>query len=139
MNQIIQSRKFERETRRKMIFYLEIEEERLKKLREEEEARQRQGSFVFSNKAILVLCDLMEHYNFGTLVSELYYLSINDFCAAIYYHERGNVRVQYLLRLYTHSFIGISIISMFSTNNVQTLIQPNTTQEHWEFWMRKIY
>ncbi|KAM7531830.1 hypothetical protein LguiB_035240 [Lonicera macranthoides] len=41
-NQIIQSRKFERETRRKMIFYLKVEEERLKKLREEEEVRQRQ-------------------------------------------------------------------------------------------------
>nr|GLL25807.1 eukaryotic translation initiation factor 3 subunit A-like [Ipomoea trifida] len=39
IDQIIQSRKQEREARRKMIFFLRAEEERLNKLREEEEAR----------------------------------------------------------------------------------------------------
>ncbi|CAH9069447.1 unnamed protein product [Cuscuta europaea] len=39
INQIIQARKQEREAKRKMIFFLKSEEERLNKLREEEEAR----------------------------------------------------------------------------------------------------
>ncbi|PIN18403.1 Translation initiation factor 3, subunit a (eIF-3a) [Handroanthus impetiginosus] len=39
INQIIQSRKQEREAKRKMIYFLRSEEERQKKLREEEEAR----------------------------------------------------------------------------------------------------
>ncbi|VFQ85842.1 unnamed protein product [Cuscuta campestris] len=42
INQIIQSRKQEREAKRKMIFFLRTEEERLNKLREEEEARKRE-------------------------------------------------------------------------------------------------
>ncbi|RAL50639.1 hypothetical protein DM860_015786 [Cuscuta australis] len=42
INQIIQSRKQEREAKRKMIFFLRTEEERLSKLREEEEARKRE-------------------------------------------------------------------------------------------------
>lgn len=44
ISQIIRSRKSERETRRKMIYYLKLEEDRMKKLREEEEARQREGT-----------------------------------------------------------------------------------------------
>ncbi|KAL8088616.1 eukaryotic translation initiation factor 3 subunit A-like isoform X2 [Apium graveolens] len=39
VNEILQARKEERETKRKMLFYLSVEEERLKKLQEEEEAR----------------------------------------------------------------------------------------------------
>ncbi|CAK9188598.1 unnamed protein product [Ilex paraguariensis] len=42
VNQIIQSRKQEREVRRKMIFNLKSEEERLEKFREAEEARKRE-------------------------------------------------------------------------------------------------
>ncbi|KAK6943688.1 Proteasome component (PCI) domain [Dillenia turbinata] len=41
-NQLIQTRKRERELLRKMKFYLDVEEERQKKLREEEEARKRE-------------------------------------------------------------------------------------------------
>lgn len=52
ISQIIRSRKSERETRRKMIYYLKIEEDRIKKLREEEEARQREGK-----------CALMKGYD----------------------------------------------------------------------------
>ncbi|KAJ4950931.1 hypothetical protein NE237_027763 [Protea cynaroides] len=43
IKQILQARKQERETRRKLIFYLRSEEERLNKLREEEEARKREA------------------------------------------------------------------------------------------------
>ncbi|CDP06639.1 unnamed protein product [Coffea canephora] len=42
INQIIQTRKQEREIQRKMIYYLRAEEERLRRLREEEEAQQRE-------------------------------------------------------------------------------------------------
>lgn len=43
INQIIQTRKQDRETRRKLIFYLRFEEEQQKRLQEEEEARKREG------------------------------------------------------------------------------------------------
>nr|XP_016435220.1 PREDICTED: eukaryotic translation initiation factor 3 subunit A-like [Nicotiana tabacum] len=42
INQIIQTRKQDRETRRKLIFYLRFEEEQQKRLQEEEEARKRE-------------------------------------------------------------------------------------------------
>uniref|UniRef100_A0A0V0I2K2 Putative ovule protein n=1 Tax=Solanum chacoense TaxID=4108 RepID=A0A0V0I2K2_SOLCH len=42
ISQIIQSRKQEREARRKMLFFLRTEEERQKRLQEEEEARKRE-------------------------------------------------------------------------------------------------
>ncbi|XP_044471259.1 eukaryotic translation initiation factor 3 subunit A-like isoform X2 [Mangifera indica] len=42
INQIIQARKQERETMRKKVFYVRCEDERLKKKREEEEARKRE-------------------------------------------------------------------------------------------------
>ncbi|KAK9270291.1 hypothetical protein L1049_025869 [Liquidambar formosana] len=42
INQIIKNRKQEREAKRKMLFFLRSEEERLNKLREEEEARKRE-------------------------------------------------------------------------------------------------
>lgn len=45
IEQILQARKEERESKRKMLFYLSVEEERLKKLQEEEEARKREGTF----------------------------------------------------------------------------------------------
>lgn len=44
INEILQARKEERETKRKMLFYLRVEEERLKKLQEEEEARKLKGT-----------------------------------------------------------------------------------------------
>ncbi|XP_042491629.1 eukaryotic translation initiation factor 3 subunit A-like [Macadamia integrifolia] len=43
IKQLLQARKQERETRRKLIFYLRSEEERLNKLHEEEEARKREA------------------------------------------------------------------------------------------------
>lgn len=43
INQIIQARKQEREFKRKKIFFVTSEEERLKKLCEVEEARKREG------------------------------------------------------------------------------------------------
>jgi translation initiation factor 3 subunit A len=45
INQIIQARKQEREALRKKIFFVRSEEERLKKLREEEEARKHEGGY----------------------------------------------------------------------------------------------
>lgn len=47
INQIIQSRNQEREAKRKMIYFLRAEEERQKRLREEEEARKIEGTFPF--------------------------------------------------------------------------------------------
>ena len=46
VNQILQQRRQEREYQRKMIFFLRAEEERLRKLHEEEEARKRDGIFL---------------------------------------------------------------------------------------------
>lgn len=43
ISQIIQARKKEREFKRKKIFYVRSEEERLRKLHEEEEARKLEG------------------------------------------------------------------------------------------------
>ena len=43
INQIIQARKQDRELKRKKIFYVRSEEERLRKLQEEEEARKHDG------------------------------------------------------------------------------------------------
>lgn len=42
--QILLERKQEREAKRKMIFYLKTEKERLNKLKQEEEAREREGA-----------------------------------------------------------------------------------------------
>lgn len=47
ISQIIQSRKQEREAKRKMLFFLRTEEERQKRLQEEEEARKREGTSPF--------------------------------------------------------------------------------------------
>lgn len=44
IEQILQARKEERESKRKMLFYLSVEEERQKKLKEEEETRKREGT-----------------------------------------------------------------------------------------------
>lgn len=44
INEILRARQEERETKRKMLFYLSVEEERLKKLKEEEEARKLIGT-----------------------------------------------------------------------------------------------
>ena len=43
INQLAAMRKREREIKRKLLFYIKSEEERLTKLREEEEARKREG------------------------------------------------------------------------------------------------
>lgn len=50
-NQIIQSRKQEREAKRKMIYFLRSEEERQKRLREEEEARKLEGTFCLISRS----------------------------------------------------------------------------------------
>ena len=44
ISRMIQARKLEREAMRKKIFFVKSEEERLKKLHEEEEARKREGN-----------------------------------------------------------------------------------------------
>ena len=49
INQIVAARKHEREMKRKMLFYLKSEEERLTRLREEEEARKREGKYCAPN------------------------------------------------------------------------------------------
>lgn len=46
ISNIIQSRKQERETKRKLIYFLRSEEERQRRLREEEEARRLEGTFL---------------------------------------------------------------------------------------------
>lgn len=51
INQFIQARKQEREAQRKKIFYVRSEEERLRKLHEEEEARKREGRWMMDNIA----------------------------------------------------------------------------------------
>jgi len=43
ISQLISSRKRERETVRKLMYYLNLEEQRIETLREEEEARKREG------------------------------------------------------------------------------------------------
>lgn len=45
ISRILQSRKQEREKMRKLKYYLKLEEERQQKMREEEEARKREGIF----------------------------------------------------------------------------------------------
>lgn len=56
INEILRERKEERETKRKMLFYLSIEEERLKKLQEEEEARKLIGLFYHTS------CSFMQYF-----------------------------------------------------------------------------
>lgn len=46
INQIVQARKQEREALRKKIFFVRSEEERLNRLREEEEARKHEGRYL---------------------------------------------------------------------------------------------
>lgn len=55
ISQMIQARKQEIEALRKKIFYVRTEEERLRKLHEEEEAHKREGKFLISS---IVLHDL---------------------------------------------------------------------------------
>ena len=54
VNQILQQRRQEREYERKMIFFLRAEEERLRKLHEEEEVRKREGIFLQKQYAFLL-------------------------------------------------------------------------------------
>lgn len=51
INQIIQARKLEREAKRKKIYYVRSEEERLRKIQEEEEARKREGMLLNTSYA----------------------------------------------------------------------------------------
>lgn len=44
INQLVAMRKCEREFKRKLLFYLKSEDERLTRLREEEEARKHEGN-----------------------------------------------------------------------------------------------
>ena len=48
INQMIQARKQEREAKRKKIFFVRSEEERLRKIQEEEEARKREGIVLYT-------------------------------------------------------------------------------------------
>lgn len=63
MSHILQQRRQEREMKRKMLFYMKSEEERLQKLHEEEEARKREGTFWFSCFALVldawVICHIL--------------------------------------------------------------------------------
>lgn len=52
---ILQTRREEREIKRKMIFYLNVEEERQRQLREEEEARKREGIYILTSLLLLYL------------------------------------------------------------------------------------
>lgn len=56
INRIIQARKQEREVKRKKILFVTSEEERLKKLHEEEEARKREGMYFLSNHLMAKYC-----------------------------------------------------------------------------------
>jgi translation initiation factor 3 subunit A len=49
ISQLISSRKHERETVRKLMHYLNMEEQRLDKLREEEEARKHEGKLILAS------------------------------------------------------------------------------------------
>jgi hypothetical protein len=49
ISQLISSRKHERETVRKLMYYLNMEEQRLEKQREEEEARKREGKLLLTS------------------------------------------------------------------------------------------
>ena len=58
--QILMSRRQEREKMRKMKFYLSLEEERQKKLREEEEAQKREGErLLFKSYNFLLFSSLL--------------------------------------------------------------------------------
>ena len=48
ISQLISSRKRERETVRKLMYYLNLEEQRIETLREEEEARKREGKWILN-------------------------------------------------------------------------------------------
>ena len=47
INQLISSRKRERETVRKLMYYLNLEEQRIQRQREEDEAKKREGKCIF--------------------------------------------------------------------------------------------
>ena len=55
INQLISSRKRERETVRKLMYYLNLEEQRIQRKREEEEARKREGKFIIGPVLLFVL------------------------------------------------------------------------------------
>lgn len=65
ISRILQSRRQEREKIRKLKFYLKLEEERQQKLREEEEARKREGNFYF----------VQEHFNYWTWFFPIFWTS----------------------------------------------------------------
>jgi translation initiation factor 3 subunit A len=58
VNQLISSRKRERETVRKLMYYLNLEEQRIQRQREEEEAKKREGKFILG--LILLFTQLAE-------------------------------------------------------------------------------
>ena len=53
VNQLISSRKRERETVRKLMYYLNLEEQRIQRQREEDEARKREGKCILGLFALL--------------------------------------------------------------------------------------
>jgi hypothetical protein len=60
VNQLISSRKRERETVRKLMYYLNLEEQRIQRQREEDEARKREGKCILG-LILLVFAILAEH------------------------------------------------------------------------------
>lgn len=73
LSQILRARREERDIKRKMLYFLRTEEERLTRLREEEEARKRQGKkmvviWVMSDKSTRQSCNhLLFQKAFGSV------------------------------------------------------------------------
>jgi hypothetical protein len=65
VNQLISSRKRERETVRKLMYYLNLEEQRIQRQREEDEARKREGKCILG---LILLFDLLADRSIRTLV-----------------------------------------------------------------------
>lgn len=61
ISRMIQARKLEREAMRKKIFHVRSEEERLRKLHEEEEARKLEGMFSYKQFDLSSLVRGVEH------------------------------------------------------------------------------
>jgi hypothetical protein len=64
INQLISSRKHERETVRKLMYYLNLEEQRIQRQRQEEEAKKREGKFMLE---LILLFPLLTERSIRTL------------------------------------------------------------------------
>lgn len=77
INQLIQARKQEREALRKKIFYVRSEEERQRKLREEEEACKREG-IIFDKFYISEDIKNLLHFHFQTLETDIFFEGLKN-------------------------------------------------------------